>query len=36
MDFISIIEGAANEADWTAGLTPLTEGVGLRVQDGGS
>jgi hypothetical protein len=36
MDFISITEGAASEVDWTAGLTPMTEGVGLRVRDGGS
>jgi hypothetical protein len=36
MDFVSVTEGAASEADWTAGLTPVTEGVGLKVRDGGS
>jgi hypothetical protein len=36
MDFVSVTEGAASEADWTTGLTPVTEGVGLRVRDGGS
>jgi hypothetical protein len=35
MDFISVIEGATNEVDWTTRLTLVTEGVGLRVQDGG-
>jgi hypothetical protein len=36
MDFASVTEGEANEADWTKGLTPVIEGVGLRVRGGGS
>jgi hypothetical protein len=36
MDFVSVTEGAASEADWTTRLTPMIEGVGLRVRDGGS
>jgi hypothetical protein len=36
MDFFSITKVEANEADWIAGLTPVIEGVGLRVRDGGS
>jgi hypothetical protein len=35
MDFVSVTERAASEADWIAGLTPMTEGIGLRVRDGG-
>jgi hypothetical protein len=36
MDFISVIEGASNESNWTTRLTPMTYGFGLRVRDGGS
>jgi hypothetical protein len=36
MDFVSFIEGAASEPDWIAGLTPVIDEVGLRVQGGGS
>jgi hypothetical protein len=35
MDFLSVTEGVASEANCTTRLTPVTEGVGLRVQDGG-
>jgi hypothetical protein len=31
MDFISVIEGAANEVDWIAGITPVTKVFGLIV-----
>jgi hypothetical protein len=31
MDFVSVIEGAASEAQWTTRLNLVTEGVGLRV-----
>jgi hypothetical protein len=36
MDFDSVTEGAANEEDWTAGLSPMIEGVGLKVRNEGS
>jgi hypothetical protein len=36
MDFFSVIEGASNEVDWKTQITPVIEGVGLRVRDGGS
>jgi hypothetical protein len=36
MDFVSITEGAASEANWTTRLTLVIEGVGLRVRDEGS
>jgi hypothetical protein len=36
MDFVSVTKGETNEADWTVGLTPMIEEVGLRVQYGGS
>jgi hypothetical protein len=35
MDFLSVTEGAASEANCTTRLTLVTEGVGLRVRDGG-
>jgi hypothetical protein len=36
MDFVSVTERETSEAYWTVGITPVTEGVGLKVRDEGS